>query len=148
MNYTVKNKLPNQLSLAPLRDLAGIVIRLLASGHAGDTTEVDEATRNSDVMERVVGLGWVDVTASGVAPAVPHKVPASPPPKAATPSPVIVEAPKTTVVVKEAPVVIKTTAKPAELTNPLSDVVEPAPEMPKKAKKAVDKPTDPEPSKS
>lgn len=75
MHYTLKNKLNNQLSMAPLTDIAGNVIRLQAKGLKGSEVQIDEKAHSNEMIERLTKLGWVDVSISSTAvDAAPHPV--------------------------------------------------------------------------
>jgi hypothetical protein len=124
MNYTIKNKLPSQLSLAPLTDVGGKLIRLQPAGKKGSSAEVNEATRDNAILKRVEGLQWVEVNV--ISPVVAVKAPA---PKAAPVAPVAPAAPAAIkappVKVTKAPAVsIKASAPEAELVNPVVQVEE------------------------
>jgi hypothetical protein len=111
MNYTIKNKLASTLSMAPLTDIGGTIIRLQGVGKKGSAVEVAEATRDNAILKRVEKLQWISVEPISPVVAAPAPVaktaqtPLTPKPAAA--KPVKVATP------------IKATAPESELVNPV-----------------------------
>jgi hypothetical protein len=123
MNYTIKNKLASTLSMAPLTDVGGTIIRLQGAGKKGSAVEVNETTRDNAILKRVEKLQWVSV--EPISPVVA----ASPPAAKATQTP-LTPKPAAAKPVKAA-TPIKAAAPEPELVNPA--VKTEAPPTPKPA---------------
>jgi len=83
-NYIITNKQHSIMDLAPLRDVSGHVLTFRPKGTPGDSKEVDEATVDSEIVERVYKAGWIDIKHK--APPQPSVTPGTPP---APPAPVV-----------------------------------------------------------
>lgn len=90
-NFIISNKQASNMDLAPLRDVTGHILTFRPKGQPGDSKEVDEATCDSEIIERVFKAGWISIKSVSAweqpppepplpAAAAPPAPPAPPPP--------------------------------------------------------------------
>lgn len=131
--HSIQNQTPSILDMSPLHDVAGKIITLKPLGKAGDTAEVDDETLGNPVMQRVIAMKWLSITAGSQGVSAAPAAPAANVPAAEVEA-VVAEAPKAepTVETHAAPPApaAETPAEPAPVAPVAETPAEPVVEAP------------------